>query len=70
MKMPRKKGSLSKKKAEGAHVRIVYSPMVGFETTAPMAAITVMEVEKNNINNLFFFTAHKIVPPAMKALVY
>jgi hydrogenase expression/formation protein HypD len=87
MRVPGKKGSLSVKKAEGADVRIVYSPMdclqmalqnpykkivflsVGFETTAPMAAITVMEAKKNNINNLFFFTAHKIVPPAMEALV-
>ncbi|HEY8891276.1 MAG TPA: hydrogenase formation protein HypD [Clostridium sp.] len=42
---------------------------VGFETTAPMAAVTVMEAKKNNIKNLFFFTAHKIVPPAMEALV-
>ena len=87
MKVPGKKGSLSVKKAEGADVRIVYSPMdclqmasknpckkivflsVGFETTAPMAAVTIMEAKKNNISNLFFFTAHKIVPPAMEALV-
>lgn len=87
MKVPGKKGSLSVKKAEGADIRIVYSPMdclqmasqnplkkivflsVGFETTAPMAAITIMEAKKSNITNLFFFTAHKIVPPAMEALV-
>ncbi|HEY5556875.1 hydrogenase formation protein HypD [Acetobacterium sp.] len=87
MKVPGKKGSLTKKKAEGADVRIVYSPMdcllmanqnpskkivflsVGFETTAPMAAVTVMEAKKNNISNLFFLTAHKIVPPVMEALV-
>ncbi len=42
---------------------------VGFETTAPMTAITAMEAKKNNIKNLFFFTAHKIVPPVMEALV-
>ncbi|MGH4123262.1 MAG: hydrogenase formation protein HypD [Clostridium sp.] len=87
MKVPGKKGSLSVKKAEGADVRIVYSPMdclqmasqnpskkivflsVGFETTAPMAAITAIEAKKNNISNLFFFVAHKIVPPAMEVLV-
>ncbi|MFT5874564.1 MAG: hydrogenase expression/formation protein HypD [Clostridium sp.] len=87
MKVPGKKGSLSVKKAEGADIRIVYSPMdcldiasqnpfkkivflsVGFETTAPMTAVTVMEAKKNNISNLFFFTAHKIVPPVMEALV-
>ena len=87
MKVPGKNGSLSKKKAEGADVRIVYSPMdclemalknpskkivflsVGFETTAPMTAITAIEAKKNNIRNLSFFTAHKIVPPIMEALV-
>ena len=87
MKVPGKKGSLSKKKAEGADIRIVYSPMdcldmalknpskkivflsIGFETTAPMTAVTAIEAKKNNISNLFFFTAHKIVPPAMEALV-
>jgi len=87
MRVPGKKGSLSKRKSEGADVRIVYSPMdclkmalqnpskkivflaVGFETTAPMTAVTAMEAKKSNISNLFFFTAHKIVPPAMEALV-
>jgi hydrogenase expression/formation protein HypD len=87
MKVPGKKGSLSKRKAEGADIRIVYSPMdclgmasqnpskkivflsVGFETTAPMTAVTAMEARKNNLSNLFFFTAHKIVPPAMEVLV-
>lgn len=87
MKVPGKKSSLSKKKAEGADIRIVYSPMdcldmalknpskkivflsIGFETTAPMTAVTAIEARKNNISNLFFFTAHKIVPPAMEALV-
>ena len=87
MRVPGKKGSLSKKKAEGADVRIVYSPMdclnmasqnpskkvvflsVGFETTAPMTAVTAIEAKKNNLSNLFFFTSHKIVPPVMAALV-
>ncbi|GIM28081.1 hydrogenase formation protein HypD [Clostridium polyendosporum] len=87
MKVPGKKTSLLKRKAEGADIRIVYSPMdamllaqnnplkkvvflsVGFETTAPMTAVTAMEAKKNNVRNLFFLTAHKIVPPAMGALV-
>lgn len=87
MRVPGKKSSLSKKKSEGADIRIVYSPMdclemalqnpsksvvflsVGFETTAPMTAVTAMEAKKRNITNLVFFTAHKIVPPVMKALV-
>jgi hydrogenase expression/formation protein HypD len=87
LRVPGKKSSLLKKKAEGSDVRIVYSPMdainiaknnpqkkivflsVGFETTTPMTALTAIEAKKVNINNLFFLTAHKIVPPAMEALV-
>lgn len=87
MRVPGKKGSLSTQKAEGADVRVVYSPMdcltmasqnpskkivflsVGFETTAPMTAVTAIEAKKNDLKNLFFFTAHKIVPPVMEALV-
>ncbi|MCB2298788.1 hydrogenase formation protein HypD [Clostridium tagluense] len=87
MKVPGEKGSLIKKKAEGADVRIVYSTMdclmmasrnpfkkivflsVGFETTAPMTAVTAIEAKKDNISNLFFLTAHKVVPPVMEALV-
>lgn len=87
MRVPGKKSSLLKKKADGADVRIVYSPMdaimvaknnpdkkviflsVGFETTTPMTAITAIEAKKEGVNNLLFLTAHKIVPPAMEALV-
>ena len=87
MRVPGKKSSLLKKKADGADVRIVYSPMdaiiiaknnpdkkviflsVGFETTTPMTAITTMEAKKKGVSNLLFLTAHKIVPPAMEALV-
>lgn len=42
---------------------------VGFETTTPMTAITAIEARKKGVKNLFFLTAHKIVPPAMKTLV-
>jgi hydrogenase expression/formation protein HypD len=41
---------------------------VGFETTSPMTAITAIESIKNNIKNLFFLTAHKIVPPVLRSL--
>jgi hydrogenase expression/formation protein HypD len=87
IRVPGKKTSLMKRKAEGADIRIVYSPMdaltlaennpekeivflsVGFETTTPMTAITAIEARKKYIKNLLFLTAHKIVPPIMKALV-
>lgn len=87
IRVPGRETSLMKRKAEGADIRIVYSPMdaltlaennsskkvvflsVGFETTTPMTAITAIEARKKGIKNLFFLTANKIVPPAMKALV-
>ncbi|MDS0527541.1 hydrogenase formation protein HypD [Clostridium sp. SHJSY1] len=87
IRVPGRKSSLMKRRAEGADIRIVYSPMdtliiakenpdkkvvflsVGFETTAPMTAITAIEAKKLNIKNLLFLTAHKIVPPVMKSLV-
>lgn len=42
---------------------------VGFEATIPMSAITAIKAKMKNIKNLFFFTAHKIVPPVMEILV-
>jgi hydrogenase expression/formation protein HypD len=42
---------------------------VGFETTTPMTAITAIEALKNNVKNLFFLTANKIVPPALELLI-
>jgi len=42
---------------------------VGFETTAPTFALTLKAAQKEKINNLFFFSSLKLIPPAMKALV-
>ena len=42
---------------------------VGFETTAPTIACTVLLAQKNNIKNFSIFTSHKLVPPAMKVLL-
>ena len=42
---------------------------VGFETTAPTIAGTVMEARNREINNFFISSAHKLIPPAMKLLV-
>ncbi len=42
---------------------------VGFETTAPTAASAVLEAEKKEIGNFFVYSAHKLIPPAMKALL-
>jgi len=42
---------------------------VGFETTSPAIAATVMQAEKAKTKNFFILVGHKLIPPAMKALV-
>ena len=42
---------------------------IGFETTSPTIAATVAMAQKKNIKNLSVFSVHKIIPPAMKALI-
>lgn len=42
---------------------------IGFETTAPGTAVTIKQAEKENINNFFVLSAHKIMPPAMEEIV-
>ncbi|MDL1969789.1 MAG: hydrogenase formation protein HypD [Candidatus Desulfofervidaceae bacterium] len=42
---------------------------VGFETTAPGIAATIAEAKRQDIKNFFVFSAHKLIPPAMEALV-
>ncbi len=79
--------SLRHAQAEGARIRVVYSPMdalrlaaehpsetvvfpaVGFETTAPAIAGTLMEARKAGIGNFCVFPFNKLVPPAMRALL-
>ncbi|MDI6785729.1 MAG: hydrogenase formation protein HypD [bacterium] len=42
---------------------------VGFETTSPSIAATILKAYDENINNLFFLSCHKLIPPTMKALL-
>ena len=42
---------------------------VGFETTIPGVLATVKQAEADGLKNLFLLTGHKIVPPAMEALL-
>jgi len=42
---------------------------VGFETTAPSTAAAVREAVSKNRTNLSFFSAHRLVPPALEALL-
>jgi hydrogenase expression/formation protein HypD len=41
----------------------------GFETTSPLIAATVAEAEKKDVRNFSIYTVHKLVPPALKALL-
>ena len=42
---------------------------IGFETTAPATAAAVLQAEMNHSSNFFVLSAHKVMPPVMKALV-
>lgn len=87
LRVPGTKKSLLKAKADGAEVRIVYSPLdavtiarkekdkkviffaVGFETTAPANALSVLQAEQLGLDNYFILSSHVLVPPAMEALL-
>lgn len=86
VRVPGTNSSLEKEKANGADVRIIYSPSealriarenpdkkvvflaIGFETTSPLIAASVMDAQKEKIDNFFIFSTHKLIPPAMEAL--
>lgn len=42
---------------------------IGFETTAPLTAAAILQAKKQKITNFFVLSAHKVMPPVMKALV-
>jgi hydrogenase expression/formation protein HypD len=87
MRVPGGKGSLSDAKAEGASVRVVYSPLdalgmaskegdmkvcffaAGFETTIPLVAATLLEADRTGVGNFYIYSVHKVVPPALRALL-
>ncbi|MFC1703366.1 hydrogenase formation protein HypD [Candidatus Omnitrophota bacterium] len=87
LRVPGASSSLEQQRAEGADIRIVYSPMdaidialkhsdkkiiflgVGFETTIPTVALTITQAKKLKVKNFFVFCSHKLIPPAMKALL-
>jgi hydrogenase expression/formation protein HypD len=41
----------------------------GFETTSPLIAATVREADRRGIPNFSVFSVHKVVPPALRALL-
>lgn len=42
---------------------------IGFETTAPLTAAAIVEANKQKLANFSVLSAHKVMPPVMKALV-
>jgi len=54
--------------AENKNKKIVFFS-AGFETTAPAIAGTIFEAERARINNFFVYSVHKLVPPALNALL-
>ena len=42
---------------------------IGFETTSPTIAASILSAKEMNLNNYFVFSAHKLVPPALHALL-
>jgi len=87
MRVPGSSRSLYDARAEGADIRIVYSPAdslriarenpgrrvvffaTGFETTSPSVAATLYMAETEGVDNFFIHSVHKLVPPALRALV-
>ncbi len=42
---------------------------VGFETTAPTVAAAIMEAQRLDLSNFFVYSAHKLTPPAVAAVM-
>jgi hydrogenase expression/formation protein HypD len=42
---------------------------VGFETTSPTVAASIEKAYRLNLKNYFVFSAHKLIPPAMKTIL-
>jgi len=42
---------------------------IGFETTAPSSAAGIIKAQMAGLRNFFVFSSHKIMPPAMEALI-
>ncbi|NLE35016.1 MAG: hydrogenase formation protein HypD [Bacteroidales bacterium] len=49
--------------------RKVVFAAIGFETTAPGTALTLMQAEKDLVRNFYVLNAHKVMPPAMEMIL-
>ena len=87
MRVPGSDGTLLDAKAQGADIRMVYSPLdalkvarknpdkrvvfmaIGFETTAPSTAMTVLRAAAEGLDNFSIFCIHVSVVPAITAIL-
>jgi hydrogenase expression/formation protein HypD len=87
MRVPGGRGSFFDAKAQGADIRMVYSPLdslkiakqnpdkrvvfmaIGFETTAPSSAMTVLRAKALGLDNFAIFCNHVTIIPAIKAIL-
>ena len=87
MRVPGTRKSLLQAKADGADIRLVYSPLdaltlarknpdrqvvffgLGFETTMPSTALTVLQAARERLANFSLFCNHITVPQPIKALL-
>lgn len=53
--------------AENTEKNVIFIS-VGFETTTPGIALTLLEAEEKGLKNLYFLTANRFIIPAMRAL--
>lgn len=87
MRVPGTKKSLLQAKADGADIRMVYSPLdalelarrnpdrevvffgLGFETTTPSTAFSILQAAEEGLPNFSVFCNHIMVPPPIKVLL-
>ncbi|MBB2742035.1 UNVERIFIED_ORG: hydrogenase expression/formation protein HypD [Microbispora rosea subsp. rosea] len=87
MRVPGGRGSFFDSTAQGADIRMVYSPLdalkiarrepdrqvvfmaIGFETTAPSTAMTVLRAAAEGVRNFSVFCNHVTIIPAIKAIL-
>jgi hydrogenase expression/formation protein HypD len=87
MRVTGSKKNLLQAKAEGADVRMVYSPLdalaiarrhpekevvffgLGFETTMPSTAMTVLQAKQDGLKNFSLFSNHITIIPTIKAIL-
>ncbi len=87
LRVPGTRGTALERKAQGADIRMVYSPLdalalaqndpgrhvcffaIGFETTAPSTALTILRARELGIANFSVFCNHVTIVPAMRSIL-